>query len=305
MTVSLEGVSPAKMIRKWVKDSVCSIKEKYGWTPCLVTIVIGDNAASERYIRNQMKACSDAGIAASLAKFPEDIKKEDFLKELGAIIRNPDVDGVILERPFPAGWEEEEILNAIPSSKDIEGIHPENLGRLYLGENGNPLPCTAWAAISLLEWYGRSSFDGQNCVVIGRSAIVGRAVALMLMHRNGTVTVCHTRTTKEHLRKTLSGADVVIVAAGVPGIIDPKWLPPHAWVIDVGTNVTEDGKLVGDVAPCEDGALAALSPVPGGIGPMTVSMLLANLLLCSTRRRLGIYRKLPNLMTLKNAEETK
>lgn len=299
MTLILDGRPASKRIRDWVSASVASIKEKYGWAPHIVTVQVGENPAAERYIRNQLKASGDAGISARLEKFGGDIPKEDFLKKLAAIGRDGDVDGIILQTPFPKGWPVDEIVNALPSGKDVEGVHPENLGRLYLGETSIPLPCTAWAAISLLEWYGRSSFEHSRCAVIGRSPNVGRAVALMLMHRHGTVTVCHTRTSPEQLKDVLAGSDLVIAAAGVAGIIDPKVLPPHAWVVDVGTNVAGDGKLVGDVAPGAEGHVEALSPVPGGVGPITVSLLLANLLLCATRRRMGKTMMLPDLRKLR------
>lgn len=299
MTLILDGRPASKRIRDWVSASVASIKEEYGWAPHIVTVQVGENPAAERYIRNQLKASADAGISARLEKFDGDIPKEDFLKKLAAVGRDADVDGIILQTPFPKGWPVDEIVNALPSGKDVEGVHPENLGRLYLGETSIPLPCTAWAAISLLEWYGRCSFEQSRCAVIGRSPNVGRAAALMLMHRHGTVTVCHTRTSAEHLKDVLSGSDVVIAAAGVAGIIDPKVLPAHAWVVDVGTNVAEDGKLVGDVAPGADGHVEALSPVPGGVGPITVSLLLANLLLCASRRRLGKSILLPDLRKLR------
>ncbi|NCC85919.1 MAG: bifunctional 5,10-methylenetetrahydrofolate dehydrogenase/5,10-methenyltetrahydrofolate cyclohydrolase [Clostridia bacterium] len=221
------------------------------------------------------------------------------MKKLAGVGRDADVDGIILQTPFPKGWPVDEIVNALPSGKDVEGVHPENLGRLYLGETAIPLPCTAWAAVSLLEWYGRGSFEQSRCAVIGRSPNVGRAAALMLMHRHGTVTVCHTRTSPEQLKDVLSGSDVVIAAVGSAGLIDPRVLPAHAWVVDVGTNVTEDGKLVGDVASGAEGHVEALSPVPGGVGPITVSLLLANLLLCATRRRLGRSLTLPDLGKLR------
>ena len=299
MTLILDGRPASKKIKEWVSASVAAIKKGHGWIPGMVTVQVGENPAAERYIRNQLKASEDAGISARLEKFDGEIAKEDFLKILASIGRDPDVDGIILQTPFPKGWPVDEILNALPSGKDVEGVHPENLGRLYLGETSIPLPCTAWAAISLLEWYGRSSFEQSRCAVIGRSPNVGRAAALMLMHRHGTVTVCHTRTSPEQLRDVLAGSDVVIAAAGVAGIIDPRSLPAHAWVVDVGTNVAEDGKLVGDVAPGAEGHVEALSPVPGGVGPITVSLLLANLLLCATRRRLGKSILLPELRKLR------
>lgn len=287
MTIRLDGKEPSQKIVEWVAKSVGEIKEKYGWTPTMVTVQVGDNPASERYVRSQEKACRSAGIVYRLERFPADITKEAFLRKLTAIDRDENVDGIILQTPFPAGWNPDEILSAIPASKDVEGVHPENLGRLYLGEKKIPFPCTAWAAISLLEWYGRSSFEWKNCAIVGRSANVGRAAALLMMHRQGTITVCHTKTSSEQLKDILGNSDVAIVAVGSAGIVKPEYLPEHAWVIDIGTNITDDGRLVGDVDPLTDGRIEALSPVPGGIGPITVALLLANLILCATKRRLG------------------
>jgi len=295
----LDGREPSQKIRKWIADYVCDIREKHGWVPHMVTVQVGDNSASERYINSQLKACNDAGIEARLEKFPADITKTEFLKALASIGRDRDVDGIILQTPFPKGWPVDEILNGLPSGKDVEGVHPENLGRLYLGETAIPLPCTAWAAILLLEWYGKSSFEQKRCSVIGRSPNVGRAAALMLMHRHGTVTVCHTKTSPEQMRDILAGSDIVIAAAGVAGIVKASELPPRAWVVDVGTNVTDDGRLAGDVATGAEGFVEALSPVPGGVGPVTVALLLFNLLLCAARRRLGINITLPEIEKLK------
>lgn len=299
MAIRLEGKEAAQKVRQWVADSAARLKEEYGIVPEMVTVQVGENPAAARYIRNQLKACEDAGLRASLAQFGADMQKEQFLKYLTSLGRNQEIDGIILQMPFPQGWRPDEILSALPSSKDIEGVHPENLGRLYLGEPGIPLPCTAWSALSLLEWHGRSRFEQTRCTVVGRSPNVGRAVAMLLMHKQGTVTVCHTRTSEEQLKNTLAGSDVVVVAAGVPGIVKACELPPHAWVVDVGTNVTPDGKLVGDVDPGAENYVEALSPVPGGVGPLTVSLLLANLILCATRRRLGQSWTLPDLGTLR------
>lgn len=287
MAIMLDGREVAKKIRGWVSDSVSGLRERYGWVPSMVSVQIGENPAAERYVRSQLKACGDVGVDARLERFPADISKEKFLRELARIDRDANVDGIILQTPLPEGWAVDEIVSAIPSSKDVEGVHPENLGRLYLGEKKIPFPCTAWAAVSLLEWYGRSSFEWKNCSIVGRSANVGRAAALLLMHRQATVTVCHTRTSPEQLRGVLAGSDVVIVAAGVAGIVQPDLLPRRAWVVDVGMNVNEEGKLVGDVAPGAEEVVEAISPVPGGVGPVTVSLLMANLLLCATKRRLG------------------
>lgn len=300
-TQMLEGKNPARLIREWVAENVADIKKRHGWSPGLVTVQVGCDAASERYIRNQIKACNSIGIFARHESFPEGINREDFTKSFTKIAEDPEVDGIILQTPLPKGWNRNEIMDYMPPAKDVEGVHPENLGRLYLGENDIPLPCTAHAAISLLECYGRSTFEGKKCTVLGRSPNVGRAAALMMLHRQATVTICHTRTKPEDIAASLAGADIVIAAAGVAGIVKPQELSAKAWVIDVGTNVTEDGRLVGDVAPFEPGMVAAISPVPGGVGPLTVAMLLSNLLLCASRRRLNKSITLPALSELRGS----
>lgn len=299
MTLLLDGRPVSKKIREWVSDSVAAFKAEEGWVPRMVTVRIGDDPAAERYMRSQIRACKEVGIEAGPVCFEANTTKEIFLKELAALDRAPEIDGIILQTPFPAGWPAEEVLNALPSAKDAEGVHPENLGRLYLGERNIPLPCTAWAAVSLLEWYGRASLEGSRCAVIGRSPNVGRAIALMLMHRQATVTVCHTRTSRRQMEDVLSSSDLIAVAVGSAGIIEPGALSRHAWVIDVGTNVTAEGKLVGDVAPGAEGLVEALSPVPGGVGPVTVALLLANIVLCASRRRLGKSIMLPDLKKLR------
>lgn len=301
MTIRLDGAAPSAKIREWTACSADKLKNDHGAVPKMVTVQIGENKAAERYTRNQLIACQNAGIEARLDQFDAGVSKHEFLKYLASLGGDQEVDGIILQTPFPAGWRSDEILSALPSAKDVEGVHPENLGRLYLGEQGIPLPCTAWSAVSLLEWYGRGSFERTRCVVVGRSPNVGRAAAMMLMHRQGTVTICHTRTSEEQLREALAGADIVIAAAGIPGLIGARNLPAAAWVVDVGTNVDENGKLVGDVSRDAEGAVAALSPVPGGVGPLTVSLLLVNLLLCATRRRLGKSWTLPNLGELRES----
>lgn len=301
MTLRLDGKEASQKIREWVTGATAKLKREHGIVPQMVTVQVGAHPASERYIHNQLRACKDVGLRAGLEQFDADTPKEQFLKYLTSLGRNQDVDGIILQTPFPTGWRSDEILSALPSSKDIEGVHPENLGRLYLGESGIPLPCTAWSALSLLEWYGRSNFEQTRCTVVGRSPNVGRAVAMLLMHKQGTVTICHTRTSEGQLQEILTGSDVVVVAAGVPGIIKQQELPAHAWVVDVGTNVTPAGKLVGDVDVTADGHVEALSPVPGGVGPLTVSLLLANLVLCASRRRLGQSWTLPDFGKLRGA----
>lgn len=299
MPLILDGKVVSKAIKDWLARSVSAIEKEHGWAPALLTIQVGDDAASDRYIRNQIKSCRELGISAEMAQFSRDIKKLDFLDKIAEIENREDVDGIIIQRPLPDGWRMDEIIRAVSPAKDVEGLHPENLGRLFLGEETIPQPCTAWAAVSLLEWYGRATFDGARCAVIGRSPNVGRAAALMMMHRHATISVCHTRTPDKSLKDILAVCDIVIAAVGVAGIIDQHDLKPGAWVVDVGTNVTAEGKLVGDVAPSDDTAVGAISPVPGGVGPVTVALLMANLLLCATKRRLGKALTLPNLKDLR------
>ena len=287
MTRLLEGKTPAKQIREWIASEISQLS----FVPKLAAVQVGSDPASLNYVGSQIKAAQSVGACAEHIQFPADISKEQFTAEFGKITENTDIDAIILMTPFPKGWNADEIRALIPPEKDIEGILPENLGRMYLGETDIPLPCTANSAVLLLEYYGMKSFEGKRCTIVGRSPNVGRAAALLMLHRQATVTVCHTRTSQEAFDKALADADVVISAAGQAGIIDQRKLKKSAWVADVGTNFV-DGKLTGDVAPCEDNCVEALSPVPGGVGPLTVALLLSNLLLLATKRRLGKAVKL-------------
>lgn len=286
MTNILEGKTLAKNIREWIAGEI----SKLDFKPQLAAVQIGDDPASLRYIKSQLKAAEDVGAAAVHIQFPGDISKEKFTEEFEQIAHNSDIDAIILMTPLPNGWKTDEFIKILPAEKDIEGLHPENLGRLYLGQKDIPLPCTAHSALLLLEYYG-FDFSGKNCVVIGRSPNVGRAAALLAMHKNATVTICHTKTSPEAFDRALANADVVISAAGKAGLLNPKKANKSAWIADVGTNFA-DGKLVGDAAPYEDGDVYAISPVPGGVGPLTVALLLSNLLLLSTKRRTGKAIKL-------------
>ncbi len=281
MTLLLEGRTPAQQIRAWVAQEI----SKLPFTPRLAAVQAGDDAASLNYVGSQLKAACEVGALAEHIQFPADISKETFMAEFAKIAENPDIDAIILMTPLPKGLNVSETRALMPAEKDIEGVLPENLGRLYLGETDIPLPCTAHSAILLLEYYGMD-FSGKRCTIIGRSPNVGRAAALLAQHRNATVTVCHTGTSQEAFDSAVSNADIVISAAGKAGILDPKKLKQAAWVADVGTNFV-NGKLTGDMLPCEEGDIAAFSPVPKGVGPLTVALLLSNLLLLAAKRRLG------------------
>ncbi|MDO5562236.1 MAG: bifunctional 5,10-methylenetetrahydrofolate dehydrogenase/5,10-methenyltetrahydrofolate cyclohydrolase, partial [Synergistaceae bacterium] len=157
MAIILDGKVVAKAIKNWLSSSVSMIEKRYGWTPSFVTVQVGNDPASDRYIRNQIKLCCELGMNAELIQFPSDISKDDFMKRIKEIENDDNVDGIIIQRPLPEGWTIDEIIRSVSPVKDVEGIHPENLGCLFLGQESIPHPCTAWAAILLLEWYGRDS----------------------------------------------------------------------------------------------------------------------------------------------------
>lgn len=279
MTIILEGKTVAKEIKEKVAAEIASL----GFKPCLVAVQVGTDAASLRYAKNQLKSAEEVGATAFHKQFPADISEEDFASEFNQLVNDPQINAVILMTPLPKGWDTLRFIEMIPPEKDIEGVTPANLGKMYLGEKDIPLPCTANAAVTLLEHYGRKTFEGLSCTVIGRSSNVGRAAALLMQQRQATVTVCHTKTPAAVFDNALSNADIVISAAGKAGIVNPLKLKHTAWLIDVGTNFV-DGKLVGDALPAQDGDIEAYSPVPGGVGAVTVSLLMQNLLKLAKKR---------------------
>jgi len=279
MTIILEGKSVAKEIKEKVAAEFASL----GFKPCLVAVQVGTDAASLRYAKNQLKSAEEVGATAFHRQFPADISEEDFASEFNQLVNDTQIDAVILMTPLPKGWDTLRFIEMIPPEKDIEGVTPANLGKMYLGEKDIPLPCTANAAVTLLEHYGRKNFKGLSCTVIGRSSNVGRAAALLMQQRQATVTVCHSKTSAVMFDSAISSADIIISAAGKAGIINPLKLKKTAWLIDVGTNFV-DGKLVGDALPAQDGDIDAYSPVPGGVGAVTVSLLMQNLLKLARKR---------------------
>lgn len=280
MTKRLEGATLAQNIL----DDIAAEISKGGITPQLVAVQVGEDAAALRYIQRQLKTAEQIGAKASHIQFPSGITEEEFEAEFKKINSDPNTDAVILMTPLPKNWNVARFTELLSPEKDIEGLHPINLGKMYHGQRDIPLPCTANAAVQLLEYYGRKNFDGLRCAVVGRSANVGLAAALLMQQRNATVTLCHSRTDAKTLAQALENADIVISAAGKAGIINPKKLKKSAWLIDIGTNFV-DGKLVGDALPTQEGDIEAYSPVPGGVGALTVAMLMRNLLLLAKQRR--------------------
>lgn len=282
MTAQLiDGKQIAATIRAEVKAEVEEMKTKYGKVPGLATVLVGERKDSQSYVKMKKKACKKAGIASFAHDLPEDISQEELLKIVKDLNANPDVHGILVQLPLPEHIDDEEILGAISLEKDVDGFHPINIGRLSM-KRRDPLfvPCTPKGCIELLDRIG-VEIEGKNAVVLGRSNIVGLPVAMLLLHRNATVTICHSRT--KDLPGVVKQADILIAAVGRAEMVRGDWIKPGAVVIDVGVNAVDDPdsekgyRLTGDVAFEEAMEVAsAVTPVPKGVGPMTIAMLLRN-----------------------------
>ncbi len=284
MTAQLiDGKAIAATIRGEIKAEVDALREQTGKVPGLAAVLVGTRKDSQTYVRMKKRACEEVGITSFGYDLPEDISQEDLLKVVRELNDNPDVHGILVQLPLPDHIDDEEILGAISLEKDVDGFHPLNIGRLSM-KRRDPrfVPCTPRGCIELLD---RSdvTIEGKNAVVLGRSNIVGLPVAMLLLHRNATVTICHSRT--KDLPAVVGGADIVIAAVGRPEMVKGDWLKPGAVVIDVGVNAVDDAskkkgyRLVGDVDFESAKEVAGMiTPVPGGVGPMTIAMLLRNTL---------------------------
>jgi len=245
---------------------------------------IGDHPAAAAYRRTRHRACEVLGIPVRSVLVEPGAGLPGALRAIEALNRDDAVDGILVETPAPADCPAERLFGALAPEKDVEGATPANLGRLYLGESGFPRPCTAAAALFLLDWYGLGALRGIRATVLGQGPVVGRAISLMLFHREATPSMVHIRTEEGYKRSLVEGADLVVSAVGRPGLVCPEGIRPGAVLVDVGITVTPEG-LKGDVDPRCAPVASAWTPVPGGVGPVTVSILLANLLLCASARR--------------------
>jgi 5,10-methylene-tetrahydrofolate dehydrogenase/methenyl tetrahydrofolate cyclohydrolase len=282
MTANLiDGKAIAADIRSEIKAEVEQLQAQYGKVPGLATVLVGSRKDSQSYVRMKKKACAEAGITSFGHDLPEDVSQEELLKVVQDLNANPDVHGILVQLPLPDHIDSETILSAISLEKDVDGFHPINIGRLSMKQR-DPLyvPCTPKGCIELLDRTG-VEIEGKRAVVLGRSNIVGLPVAMLLLHRNATLTVCHSRT--QDLPGVVREADILIAAVGRPEMVRGDWIKPGAVVIDVGVNAVDDAsrergyRLVGDVAFDEAKEVAAaITPVPGGVGPMTIAMLLRN-----------------------------
>lgn len=243
--------------------------------PVLAVVLVGEDPASQVYVRNKENACRKAGIEPRTWRLEEQTGQEELLALIRELNEDPTVNGILVQMPLPAHLDEQAVINAIDPDKDVDGLHPVNAGRLASGLPGF-VPCTPQGAIALLEEAGLQDMTGLKAVVVGRSVLVGKPMAQLLLERNATVTICHSRT--RDLASHVRDADIVVAAVGKPELIQGDWIKDGAYVIDVGINRV-DGHLVGDVQTEAAGQhAAAITPVPGGCGPMTVQMLLENTL---------------------------
>ena len=279
----IDGKQIGQEIRDEVKAAVETRLEKGLSAPGLATVLVGENPASQVYVRNKQKACAEVGINSFGYKLPEDATQEEVETLVQKLNADPAVNGILVQLPLPHHLDEEKVLSAIDLNKDVDGFHPVNIGRLaQKGREPVFIPCTPAGCMVLLEKAG-AQLSGANAVVLGRSNIVGMPVALLLVKANATVTICHSRT--RDLPSVVRHADVLVAAIGQPEFVKQEWVKPGAIVIDVGINQKEDAsakkgyRLVGDVAFDEVAEVAgAITPVPGGVGPMTIAMLLKNTL---------------------------
>ncbi|MBT89125.1 MAG: bifunctional methylenetetrahydrofolate dehydrogenase/methenyltetrahydrofolate cyclohydrolase FolD [Spirochaetales bacterium] len=269
----IDGKLVASKIREEIKDRVAEIKNKHSKIPGLAAILVGDDPASEIYVRNKRKACEDVGIYSEEHKLSGDIAQEDLLKLINHLNGDENINGILVQLPLPKHIDDSTVLNSVSPEKDVDGFHPINAGLLF---EGKPrfIACTPHGIIKMLEFYN-IDIEGKNAVVLGRSNIVGKPASMLLLQKNATVTICHSRT--RNLDKILKSADLIVAAIGRAKFVTPKMVKEGSVIIDVGINRLDDGKLVGDVDFENVKDISSyITPVPGGVGPMTITMLLWN-----------------------------
>ena len=271
----ISGKQVSLELRQKLKEEAEIFARESGITPGLAVIIVGEDPASTVYVRNKHRACLELGYYSEVHELPESTSEAELLALIDTLNAKEEIHGILVQLPLPKQINEESVIRAIRPEKDVDAFHPENVGRILLG-NYRFLPCTPAGVMELLASAGVDP-KGKECVVVGRSNIVGKPQALLLLEKNGTVTICHSRTANlaEHTRR----ADILVVAVGRAGFVTGDMIKPGAVVIDVGINRTAEGKLVGDVE--FEGAsqvASAITPVPGGVGPMTITMLMQNTL---------------------------
>jgi len=288
----IDGKAIAATIRGEIAEEVAKLKEEHGVVPGLAAVLVGERKDSQTYVRMKKKACAEVGIKSIGVDLPADVSQEALIARVRELNADPEVDGILVQLPLPDHINEEAVLAEIDITKDVDGFHPINIGRLSMkGRHPLFVPCTPRGVIELLDRTG-VEIEGKNAVILGRSNIVGLPVSMLLLHRNATITICHSRT--KNLPEVTRRADILIAAIGRAEMVRGDWIKPGAAVIDVGVNAVDDAtrkrgyRLVGDVNFEEAKEVAGyITPVPGGVGPMTIAMLLKNTL-DGRKRRLGL-----------------
>ncbi|MCA9002011.1 MAG: bifunctional 5,10-methylenetetrahydrofolate dehydrogenase/5,10-methenyltetrahydrofolate cyclohydrolase [Planctomycetes bacterium] len=271
----LDGKATSALVREEVAACAARLTER-GVQPGLAVVLVGDDPASHVYVRNKDRAAQQAGFQVQTVRMPASATQEQVESEVRRLAVDPAVHGILVQLPLPKHLSSAPVIECIPAVKDVDGLSLASVGALALGQPGHR-PCTPAGCIEILDRAG-IALEGQHVVIVGRSMLVGKPIAQLLLERNATVTICHSRTRNldEHCKR----ADILVAAVGVPKLIQGAWLSPHCTVLDVGINRTEEGKLVGDVDfESASAVVSAITPVPGGIGPMTIAMLLVNTML--------------------------
>ena len=277
----LDGKQIAKEYRRRLKNQVNELKE-HGFTPKLSVILVGNDGASQSYVKSKKKAAEKIGMISEIIHLDESTSEEVVLSELNRLNNDDTVSGILVQVPLPKQVSEQKVLEAINPEKDVDGFHPINIGKLYIDEQ-TFVPCTPLGIMEILK-HADINLEGKNAVVIGRSHIVGQPVSKLLLQANATVTILHSRT--KNMNAHLKQADVIVSAVGQPGLVTKENVKAGAVIIDVGNTPDENGKLKGDVAYDEVKEIAsAITPVPGGVGPLTITMVLNNTLLAEKLRR--------------------
>ena len=282
MAQIIDGKVISKLVREEIAAEVVEFKKKYDSAPGLAVIIVGNDPASQVYVRNKKRGCEEVGFYSESYELPAETTQEELIALVERLNNDDKIHGILVQLPLPKHLNETEVLLKIKPEKDVDAFHPYNVGKIMIG-NHDLLPCTPAGVMVLLEKSG-IEVSGKKCVVIGRSNIVGKPMAMLLLHSNGTVTICHSRT--QNLKEVCLEADILVASIGKPEFVKGDMVKEGAVVVDVGINRLESGKLVGDVDFAEVEPKASyITPVPGGVGPMTITMLLKNTLTAASIAR--------------------